>query len=304
MSPEVAPEVATETAQLMTLLGEISAKVDQRLRELLPPTTEAPAELHEAMRYSALAPGKRLRPALVLLAAQAVGGNEQAALDAGCALEMIHAFSLIHDDLPALDNDDLRRGLPTCHIKFGEAVALLAGDALFALAFEVLASLPLPAQQVVDILKITAKCVGSEGLVGGETIDILSEGKEVSKETLDQIHLRKTAALIAAACEIGALTAPDPTSSPSTLRTYGESIGLAFQIADDVLNETATAEQLGKAVGSDRERGKATYPALYGLEESRTKALDLAAQASELIQNFPNAPSLRAIAQYSVLRMN
>jgi geranylgeranyl diphosphate synthase type II len=300
----MSPEVATETAQLMTLLGEISAKVDQRLRELLPPITEAPSELHEAMRYSALAPGKRLRPALVLLAAEAVGGTEQAALDAGCALEMIHAFSLIHDDLPALDNDDLRRGLPTCHIKFGEAVALLAGDALFALAFEVLASLPLPAQQVVEILKITAKCVGSEGLVGGETIDILSEGKEVSKETLDQIHLRKTAALIAAACEIGALTSPDPTSSPSTLRTYGLSIGLAFQIADDVLNETATAEQLGKAVGSDRERGKATYPALYGLEESRTKALDLAAQASELIKNFANAPTLRAIAQYSVLRMN
>jgi len=300
----MSPEVAQETAELMTLLGEISAKVDQRLRELLPPTTEAPAELHEAMRYSALAPGKRLRPALVLIAAQAVGGNEQAALDAGCALEMIHAFSLIHDDLPALDNDDLRRGLPTCHIKFGEAVALLAGDALFALAFEVLASLPLPAQQVVEILKITAKCVGSEGLVGGETIDILSEGKAVTKQTLDQIHIRKTAALIAAACEIGALTSPDPTSSRSTLRTYGESIGLAFQIADDVLNETATAEQLGKAVGSDRERGKATYPALYGLEESRTKALDLAAQASELIQNFPNAPTLRAIAQYSVLRMN
>ena len=301
----MSPEVATETAQLMTLLGEISSKVDQRLRELLPPTTEAPAELHEAMRYSALAPGKRLRPALVLLSAQAVGGNEQAALDAGCALEMIHAFSLIHDDLPALDNDDLRRGLPTCHIKFGEAVALLAGDALFALAFEVLASLPLPAQQVVEILKITAKCVGSEGLVGGETIDILSEGKEVSKETLDQIHIRKTASLIAAACEIGALTSPNSNStSNSTFQTYGESIGLAFQIADDVLNETATAEQLGKAVGSDRERGKATYPALYGLEESRAKALTLAAQASELIQNFPNAPTLRAIAQYSVLRMN
>ncbi len=308
----MSPEVAQETAALMTLLGEISAKVDQRLKELLPPITEAPAELHEAMRYSALAPGKRLRPALVLLAAPAVGGSEQAALDAGCALEMIHAFSLIHDDLPALDNDDLRRGLPTCHIKFGEAVALLAGDALFALAFEVLASLPLPASQVVEVLKITAKCVGSEGLVGGETIDILSEGKEVSKQTLDQIHLRKTASLIAAACEIGALTNPNPNSNSnsqptaphSQLKSYGLSIGLAFQIADDVLNETATAEQLGKAVGSDRERGKATYPALYGLEESKQKALDLAAQASELIKDFPNAPTLRAIAQYSVLRMS
>jgi geranylgeranyl diphosphate synthase type II len=308
----------------MTVLGDLSAKVDARLNQLLPPTTNAPAELHEAMRYSALAPGKRLRPALVLLASQAVQGNEQAALDAGCALEMIHAFSLIHDDLPALDNDDLRRGLPTCHIKFGEAVALLAGDALFALAFEVLAELPLPAAQVVEILKVTAKCVGSEGLVGGETIDILSEGKPVSKETLEQIHIRKTAALIAAACEIGALTTtpPDggvgerqrtggavvisdqPNSSRNTLRTYGESIGLAFQIADDVLNETATAEQLGKAVGSDRERGKATYPALYGLEESRSKALTLAAEASKLTKDFPNAPTLRAIAQYSVLRMN
>ena len=321
------PEVAQQTAKLMTLLGEISAKVDQRLSELLPKTTEAPAELHEAMRYSALAPGKRLRPALVLLSAQAVGGNEQAALDAGCALEMIHAFSLIHDDLPALDNDDLRRGLPTCHIKFGEAVALLAGDALFALAFEVLASLPLPAAQVVEILKVTARCVGSGGLVGGETIDILSEGKEVSKATLDQIHIRKTASLIAASCEIGALTAtpqnwgvgetpvepvgllespqnPQLPTPRTTLRTYGESIGLAFQIADDVLNETATAEQLGKAVGSDRERGKATYPALYGLEESKAKALELAAQAAELVQTFPNAETLQAVAQYSVLRLN
>lgn len=327
---------------LMTVLGDLSAKVDARLNQLLPPTTSAPAELHEAMRYSALAPGKRLRPALVLLASQAVQGNEQAALDAGCALEMIHAFSLIHDDLPALDNDDLRRGLPTCHIKFGEAVALLAGDALFALAFEVLAELPLPAAQVVEILKVTAKCVGSQGLVGGETIDILSEGKPVSKETLDQIHIRKTAALIAAACEIGALTSQIPLAGEggsaerlpqrqalsgvskgeprewaashqlpeaphpprTTLRTYGESIGLAFQIADDVLNETATAEQLGKAVGSDRERGKATYPALYGLEESKAKALELAAQAAELVQSFPNAEILQAVAQYSVLRLN
>lgn len=300
------PEATNESVELMSLLAEISAKVDQRLDELIPPTSEAPAELHQAMRYSALAPGKRLRPALVFLASQAIGGNEQAALDAGCALEMIHAFSLIHDDLPALDNDDLRRGLPTCHIKFGEAVALLAGDALFALAFEVLASLPLPPAQVVEILKVTAKCVGSEGLVGGETIDIISEGKEVSKETLDQIHLRKTASLIAAACEIGALCSENshrPTAH-SQLRVYGQSIGLAFQIADDVLNETATAEQLGKAVGSDRERGKATYPALYGLEESRTKALNLAARASELVKDFPNSATLHAIAHYSVLRMN
>lgn len=297
--------VAPESNELMSTLGAIAKRVDHRLAQLLPSELEAPSELHAAMRYSALAPGKRLRPALVMLACQAVGGNEEAALDAGCAIEMIHAFSLIHDDLPAIDNDDLRRGLPTCHIRFGEAVALLAGDALFALAFETLASLPLPAASVVEIMKVVSKCVGSNGLVGGETIDVLSEGKSVSKETLDQIHVRKTASLIAASCEVGALTAPSLNTHLNTaLRSYGESIGLAFQIADDVLNETSTAEQLGKAVGSDKERGKATYPSLYGLEASKTRALDLAHEASELVANFPNEATLRAVAEYSVLRLN
>ncbi len=274
-------------------------EVNARLAQLLPLETAEPPQLHQAMRYSALAPGKRIRPVLSLICA---GENRRDALDAACAIEMIHCFSLIHDDLPALDNDDLRRGLPTCHVKFGEAIAILAGDALFALAFETVANQKSPFEITVPTIQILTTAVGSLGLVGGETIDILSEGKPVDAATLELIHRRKTASLIAASCEIGALFSK--SNSRAKLREYGECIGLAFQIADDVLNETGTADQLGKAAGSDRERQKATYPAVYGIEASRTKALDLAKTASQCVQGLDNESLLQGIARYTVERLN
>lgn len=285
-----------------SLLRPYIQEVNARLDQLIPSDSAEPSVLHQAMRYSALAPGKRIRPVLTLICAEATGGNKEKALDAACAVELIHCFSLIHDDLPALDNDDLRRGLPTCHVKFGEAIAILAGDGLFALAFEAIANQNSNPDVTVECMKILTQSVGSLGLVGGETIDILSEGKPVDAETLELIHRRKTASLIAAACEIGSLFGT--TSAQKQLRQYGECIGLAFQIADDVLNETGTPDQLGKAAGSDRERQKATYPAVYGVEASRAKALELAETASKCVQQLEKEVLLQAIARYTVERLN
>lgn len=256
------------------------------------------------MRYSCLAPGKRLRPALCMAAAACVGGSESDGLDAGCAIEMVHAFSLIHDDLPAIDNDDLRRGRPTCHKQFGEAMAILAGDALFALAFEVLSSCSAPADRLLQASRILSRAVGSDGLVGGEVVDVLSEGCDVDQQTLEFIHTRKTGALIAAACEIGGLLGGGSATQVQALRCYGEHIGLAFQIADDLLNELSTAEQLGKAVGTDRERKKATYPALHGLDEARNQAHREASLAVECLASFDGSAKqlLVDLAEYSVER--
>lgn len=255
------------------------------------------------MRYSALSPGKRIRPILCLAAAEACGADPVVALDAACAVELIHAFSLIHDDLPAIDNDDLRRGQPTCHVKFGEATAILAGDALFALAFRAIAGLPAPAERVVAVLKILAEATGSDGLVGGEMLDILSEGAEPSRPLLEKIHRGKTGALIRAATEIGAVLAGVDSSVRKACAGYGEAIGLAFQIADDVLNETSTAEQLGKAVGSDKERSKLTYPAVVGLEESRRIAEGLRQAALQHLESLPGDTSLLVeLAGFSVVR--
>ncbi|MBS1703925.1 MAG: polyprenyl synthetase family protein [Armatimonadetes bacterium] len=278
-------------------------EVNSRLEQLLPSSEDEPKLLHEAMRYSCLAPGKRLRPVLTLICAEATGGSQKAALDAACAIEMIHCFSLIHDDLPAIDDDDLRRGRPTCHVKYGEAIALLAGDALFALAFEVISKQASEPTATVECLKTLTHAVGTFGVVGGETIDILSEGKPVDAEMLELIHRRKTASLIAASCEIGAIFGSDPAHR-ERLREYGESIGLAFQIADDILNETGTPEQLGKAAGSDRERQKATYPAVYGLDASRKKALELVETAIQDVTGLCHQDLLVGLAKYAVERLN
>ncbi len=224
------------------------------------------------MRYSCLAPGKRLRPAFCLACCIAAGGAIEDAFDAACAVEMVHCFSLIHDDLPAIDNDDLRRGMPTCHIKFGEAVAILAGDALFALAFDTLSRVKADPARVVAAIGVLTAASGSSGLVGGETIDILAEGKPITADLLEAIHAKKTGALIAASCEIGAIFGGGDQKAIAAMREFGQRIGLAFQIADDVLNEVGSAHLLGKAVGSDRERQKATFPALYGIEASRERA--------------------------------
>lgn len=254
------------------------------------------------MRYSALAPGKRLRPALCMAAAEAVGASANEVLDAACAIEMVHAFSLIHDDLPAIDNDDLRRGRPTCHIEYGEAVAILAGDALFALAFRTVHTGPWTPEQRNSAG--ASLSLAALQLVDGETEDILSEGVVVDAETLTFIHRNKTGALIAASAEIGAILGGGNAEQVQALRQYGEHIGLAFQIADDVLNETSTPEQLGKAVGSDRERGKATYPSLYGLETARKAAVDAAEVGIQALSPLgTRATLLRDLARFSVDRL-
>jgi geranylgeranyl diphosphate synthase, type II len=286
-------------------LKAYSEPVDAQLRQLLPSVETRPAELHSAMRYSCLAPGKRLRPVLCVAAANSLGADQESVLDAACAIEMVHCFSLIHDDLPAIDDDNLRRGVPTLHVKYGEAMAILAGDALFALAFQVLASAPQPAEQIARAMRCMAVASGSDGLVGGEVADVLSEGKAADAETLQFIHSRKTGALIAASCEIGGILAGGNPTQVQALRGYGESIGLAFQIADDVLNETSTLEQLGKAAGSDRERRKATYPSLYGVEESRKKA-DQAVEQALMALQVPGIKSdlLAELARFAVERLH
>lgn len=280
--------------------------VESRLAELLPPVESPLERLSEAMRYSCLSPGKRLRPMICLWSAEAVrpGGGE-VALDGACAIEMIHAFSLIHDDLPAIDDDDLRRGRPTCHKQFDEATAILAGDALFSLAFSTLSSVSAPAETVVRILRVISTATGVTGLVGGEFVDVISEGSEPDAERLQWIHARKTGALIEASCATGALLAGGDAAQVAALSTYGARVGLAFQIVDDILNETSTAEALGKSAGSDAARQKATYPALFGLDRSRQMAKTLIDEALAQLSGFGKAAeALRVLALFSIERLN
>lgn len=289
--------------QVESHLADVTAIVDERLAVLLPDPAVRPQALHKAMRYSCLAPGKRLRPALCMASSQAVGAQPESVLDAACSLEMVHAFSLIHDDLPAIDDDDLRRGLPTCHKKFGEAIALLAGDALFALAYETLSRSAHDPARVVTCLGLLSRAAGSDGLVGGEVVDVESEGKAIDPATLEFIHTRKTGSLVSASCQVGALLGGGSEQQVSRLAEYGAKVGLAFQIADDLLNELSTAEVLGKSAGSDRHRMKATYPALFGVDEARNAAKDTALQACGLAIGFPNAELLQALAQFAVDRL-
>jgi geranylgeranyl diphosphate synthase type II len=285
------------------VLAEYRAIVDRRLDELLPPETAEPRRLHEAMRYACLAPGKRLRPALCLSSGEACGASIESVLDAACALEMVHAFSLIHDDLPAIDDDAMRRGLPSCHVRFGEAIAILAGDGLFALAFEAISNGAGDAWRTLQAVRILSNATGSDGLVGGEVDDVLAEGREIDAEIVERIHMRKTAALIGAACETGAVLAGADRGSSEAFRDFGRLVGLAFQITDDVLNETSTSAQLGKAAGSDRGRGKATYPALHGLDAARAAAREAVERAIRLIPD-DSASTLRELGRYAVERLH
>jgi geranylgeranyl diphosphate synthase type II len=276
-------------------LNSYQETVNARLEALLPPLHNEPRVLHEAMRYAALSPGKRIRPVLAMLCAEAAGGKGEDVLDAACAAEMIHAFSLIHDDLPAIDNDDLRRGQPTCHKKFGESVAILAGDALFALAFRTVAGWP-------DAVAILSSA--SLALVQGETLDVLSEGMEPSAERLEQIHRQKTGALIEAVCKIGGLAAGSQAHADQ-LADYGRHLGLAFQIADDILNVTASAKELGKSAGSDAAAGKLTYPAVFGLDEAHRAADEAKRRAVDALQGLPGPiEPLEELAEFTVSRRN
>ena len=254
--------------------------VEPRLDALLPPASLPPSSLHEAMRYAVLGGGKRLRPALSMASSVAVGARPDKGLDAGCAAEFVHCFSLIHDDLPAIDDDDMRRGRPTVHRKFNEAIAVLAGDALFALAFGTLASAADPVH-VKRCLASLAMATGGLGLVGGEVMDVEGEGAPPDLGLIETIHRRKTGALISAACEMGGIVGGGNEAECASLREFGMELGLAFQIIDDVLNETATAQQLGKAAGSDRHRRKLTFPAAIGIDQSVARAKTLLDKAFE-----------------------
>ncbi|MFO7604872.1 MAG: polyprenyl synthetase family protein [Desulfurivibrionaceae bacterium] len=294
---------------LQTYLQDKRGLVERAMADLIPGNGNLPAELDrhiEAMRYSLFAGGKRVRPILCLAACEAVGGAVSHALPAAVALECIHTYSLIHDDLPAMDDDELRRGKPTSHMLYGEAGAILAGDGLLTLAFELLSSkLPAdiePADQL-GIINIIARAAGSLGMVGGQAMDIVSEGKEIEVETLREIHSRKTGALISAAVQSGAVIGGATPEQFSSLTTYGEKIGLAFQIVDDLLNVEGTAEQLGKAAGSDADRNKATYPALYGLERTRQLAEESVAEALDALAHFDEySDPLRQLASYIISR--
>jgi geranylgeranyl diphosphate synthase, type II len=263
-----------------------AAEVNEWLDRLVPSETTPPEQLHRAMRYSLLAGGKRLRPSLTLAAGEALGADTDDLMPAACAIEMIHTYSLIHDDLPAMDNDDLRRGRPTCHKAFGEAVAILAGDALLTQAFRVL-SADAPhrdAERQVRVVREIATAAGSvDALIGGQIADIESEGKHVDASTLEYIHRSKTGAMITVSVVVGGIIAGANEEQIDKLRGYGRRIGLAFQIADDILDVTSTSEQLGKTPGKDQAASKATYPAIHGIDASNARARQLVEEAVEII---------------------
>jgi geranylgeranyl diphosphate synthase type II len=281
------------------------ATTDAALEQLLPPATQYPESIHRAMRHSVFAGGKRLRPILCLEAARMVAGSLPPGIEeVGCALEMLHTYSLIHDDLPALDNDDLRRGQPTCHKAFGEATAILAGDALQTYAYQVLARLRCPAERRVRIVEEVARGTGTiEGMIGGQVMDLEAERTRPDARTLEYIHRSKTGALITASLVAGGLYAGADEQQLARLREFGRAIGLAFQIADDVLDVTQSSEQLGKTAGKDTASEKATYPALFGLEESMKKAEALVASGCAALDPFgPRADTLKQLAHFLVER--
>jgi len=278
--------------------------VDAALERLLPAQTAPPSSVHTAMRYSVFAGGKRIRPILCLETARIFTSDVTPALHPACALEFIHTYSLIHDDLPALDNDDLRRGKPTCHKKFGEALAILAGDALLTLAFETISATLAPSERCVSILSEVASAAGTiNGMVGGQVADVEAEGKRVDPQTLEYIHRSKTAALIRASITAGALCAGAGPEDVARLRHFGETIGWAFQVTDDILDVEESSAALGKTAGKDMAQQKATYPSVFGLERSHEIAKDLATKAiAELIPYAERASRLREIAEFLVLR--
>lgn len=266
---------------------------------------ERPESLRESMRYSLLAGGKRLRPILCLAACELVGGDASLAMPTAVALEMIHTMSLIHDDLPAMDNDDLRRGRPTNHKVYGDAMAILAGDALLSRAFEMVAvrSEGVPPERLLKVVAELSLVSGAPGLVGGQVVDLESEGREVDLETLEYIHLHKTAALLRACVVTGALIGGADASQVDAMRTYANGIGLAFQIVDDILDVTASSDVLGKTAGKDLIADKTTYPKLLGLEPSRARALELVAQAKAVLEPWKaKAQPLLALADYVASR--
>ena len=283
--------------------------IDKTLEKLVPPAKTFPPVIHEAMRYSLFAGGKRVRPVLAIAAAEAVGAATADLLPVAGALEIIHTYSLIHDDLPAMDDDDLRRGRPTCHKAYGEAIAILAGDGLLTMAFEVLSDprrlKSIQARTLVSMIREIAVASGVFGMVGGQVVDIQSENKEIDFPTLEYIHTHKTGALIRASVRVGALYAKAGKRQFAALTRYGEMAGLAFQIVDDILDVTGKQEELGKDIGSDLEKGKKTFPSFLGLEESRRRAEEVVGEALDALKGFGRkADPLRELARFIINRVN
>ncbi len=301
-------------AMLKQVLEQGRQAADAALEQLLPAGSQHPTSIHQAMRHSVFAGGKRLRPILCMEAGRMIRAASPSAArpaplptgieQVGAALEMLHTYSLIHDDLPALDNDDLRRGRPTCHKVFGEAIAILAGDALQTQAYEVLAQLTCSAEARVEIIREIAHATGTiDGMIGGQVVDLESEHKKPDLATLEYIHRSKTAALITASVVSGGIYAGATSADIGRLRTHGESIGLAFQIVDDILDLTQTSEQLGKTAGKDAAAEKTTYPALFGIEESNRKADALIDRGCLQLETYGEAAStLKELAHYLIER--
>ena len=290
---------------LKQVLEEGREAADRALERLLPSATQHPTSIHQAMRHSVFAGGKRLRSILCMEAGRMLAQNVPGGIeDVGAALEMLHTYSLIHDDLPALDNDDLRRGRPTCHKVFGEAIAILAGDALQTQAYEVLAGLNCSSEARVAIIREIAHGTGTiDGMIGGQVVDLEAEHTKATVETLEYIHRSKTAALITASVVSGGIYAGATVNQVARLRTFGQSVGLAFQIVDDVLDVTQTSEQLGKTAGKDTAAEKTTYPALFGIDESLRKADALVDSACAELNEFGDrASTLKDLARFLVER--
>lgn len=292
-----------EGDDIQSHLRRVAEEVNNAMDRILTCDNGAPQRLVQAMHYSVMAGGKRLRPALVLWCCEACGGDRRTAIPAAMAIEFVHTFSLIHDDLPALDNDDLRRGKPTCHKAFGEAEAILAGDALMALAFEVLSDHMEDPATCAAMVRELAKATGLSGMIGGEFDDLQSEAATPARMIVERIHAAKTARLIEAACRLGGLAAKADKAQMAALSDYGRKLGLAFQAADDLLDATGDTRAVGKRLGKDTAAGKQTYPRAVGIEKSRKLATDLAEGASDALAMFgTTAARLQALAHFVVSR--
>lgn len=292
------------SSEFQIFLQSCQQRTTTILEHILPPPVEPASRLKQAMRYSALNGGKRVRATLVYAASRAVSDKEPASIDrVACAVELIHAYSLVHDDLPAMDDDALRRGQPTCHIAFDEATAILAGDALQTLAFECLATSGLPAEQRCELMLTLASASGAAGMVAGQDMDLAAEGKPISLTELESLHRHKTGALIRASVQMGAIAANATHEQKIALDNYAAAIGLAFQVQDDILDIESSTEQLGKQQGADLALNKSTYPSLLGLEPARQRARNLYNEAINALAVFgPDADPLKQLAQYIIER--
>ncbi len=295
--------VQTPALPFTAYAKEARVEIDAALESYTDFDADCPAKLRDAIQHSLLAPCKRLRPLLVLMAAEACGSDREAAMPAACAVEMVHTYSLIHDDLPAMDDDDLRRGRPTCHAKYGEAMGILAGDALLTSAFEILArDVRVPAVAAACCAEL-ARAAGASGMVGGQVDDLAAEFQDAGLDQLERIHRRKTGAMFLVSLRLGALIAGADGQQLAALNTYGAKLGLAFQIADDLLDVSGDESTMGKRTGKDSDRGKLTFPALLGVDESTRRACRLIDEACAALAVFgTNASQLEALARYVVER--